>query len=400
MKFVDEATITVQAGKGGNGCLSFRREKFIEKGGPDGGDGGDGGSIYVIADNDLNTLVDYRYQKHYQAKNGEPGRGRNCTGAKGDDIELKVPVGTTVVDNDTEEVICDLTHVGERVKVAQGGFHGLGNTRYKSSVNRAPRQTSPGSEGERKDLRLELKVIADVGLLGMPNAGKSTFIRAVSQARPKVADYPFTTLVPNLGVVAVDRHRGFVIADIPGLIEGAAEGAGLGIRFLKHLARCRILLHLVDVAPFDESDPAQSAKAIVHELEQFSETLATRDRWLVLNKVDLLPEDEREAVCQRIISELNWTGPVYQTSAIAGQGTQTLCQNIMTFIEQRTQEQSEDEALAQQEQEQLSKMEAEARLRMRQLAEERRARRAAQKAAASDDDDDDDDHDVEVFYAP
>ena len=400
MKFVDEATITVQAGKGGNGCLSFRREKFIEKGGPDGGDGGDGGSVYVIADNDLNTLVDYRYQKHYQAQNGEPGRGRNCTGAKGDDIELKVPVGTTVVDNDTEEVICDLTHVGQRVKVAQGGFHGLGNTRYKSSVNRAPRQTSPGSEGERKDLRLELKVIADVGLLGMPNAGKSTFIRAVSQARPKVADYPFTTLVPNLGVVAVDRHRGFVIADIPGLIEGAAEGAGLGIRFLKHLARCRILLHLVDVAPYDESDPAQSAKAIVHELEQFSETLATRDRWLVLNKVDLLPEDEREAVCQRIISELNWTGPVYQTSAIAGQGTQTLCQNIMTFIEQRTQEQSEDEALAQQEQEQLNKMEAEARLRMRQLAEERRARRAAQKAAASDDDDDDDDHDVEVFYAP
>ena len=399
MKFVDEATITVQAGKGGNGCLSFRREKFIEKGGPDGGDGGDGGSVYVIADNDLNTLVDYRYQKHYQAQNGEPGRGRNCTGAKGDDIELKVPVGTTVVDNDTEEVICDLTHVGQRVKVAQGGFHGLGNTRYKSSVNRAPRQTSPGSEGERKDLRLELKVIADVGLLGMPNAGKSTFIRAVSQARPKVADYPFTTLVPNLGVVAVDRHRGFVIADIPGLIEGAAEGAGLGIRFLKHLARCRILLHLVDVAPYDESDPAQSARAIVHELEQFSETLAARDRWLVLNKVDLLPEDEREAVCQRIISELNWTGPVYQTSAIAGQGTQTLCQNIMTFIEQRTQEQSEDEALAQQEQEQLSKMEAEARLRMRQLAEERRARRAAQKAAGNDDDDDDD-HDVEVFYAP
>ncbi len=400
MKFVDEATITVQAGKGGNGCLSFRREKFIEKGGPDGGDGGDGGSVYVIADNDLNTLVDYRYQKHYQAQNGEPGRGRNCTGAKGDDIELKVPVGTTVVDNDTEEVICDLTHIGQRVKVAQGGFHGLGNTRYKSSVNRAPRQTSPGSEGERKNLRLELKVIADVGLLGMPNAGKSTFIRAVSQARPKVADYPFTTLVPNLGVVAVDRHRGFVIADIPGLIEGAAEGAGLGIRFLKHLARCRILLHLVDVAPFDESDPAESAKAIVRELEQFSETLATRTRWLVLNKVDLLPEDEREAVCQRIISALNWTGPVYQISAITGQGTEVLCQNIMTFIEERTQEQSEDEALAKQEQEQLSKMEAEARLRMRQLAEERRARRAAQKAADSDDDDDDDDHDVEVFYAP
>ena len=399
MKFVDEATITVQAGKGGNGCLSFRREKFIEKGGPDGGDGGDGGSIYVIADNDLNTLVDYRYQKHYQAQNGEPGRGRNCTGAKGADIELKVPVGTTVVDNETEEVICDLTHVGERVKVAQGGFHGLGNTRYKSSVNRAPRQTSPGSEGERRDLRLELKVIADVGLLGMPNAGKSTFIRAVSQARPKVADYPFTTLVPNLGVVAVDRHRGFVIADIPGLIEGAAEGAGLGIRFLKHLARCRILLHLVDVAPYDDTDPAESAKAIIHELEQFSETLAHRDRWLVMNKVDLLPDDQREAVCQHIINELNWTGPVYQTSAISGLGTEILCQNIMTFIEERALEQSEDEELARHEEEQLSKMESEARMRMRELAEERRARRAAKKAADNDDDDDDDDdHDVEVFY--
>ena len=380
MKFVDEATITVQAGKGGNGCLSFRREKFIEKGGPDGGDGGDGGSIYVIADNDLNTLVDYRYQKHYQAQNGEPGRGRNCTGAKGADIELKVPVGTTVVDNETEEVICDLTHVGERVKVAQGGFHGLGNTRYKSSVNRAPRQTSPGSEGERRDLRLELKVIADVGLLGMPNAGKSTFIRAVSQARPKVADYPFTTLVPNLGVVAVDRHRGFVIADIPGLIEGAAEGAGLGIRFLKHLARCRILLHLVDVAPYDDTDPAESAKAIIHELEQFSETLAHRDRWLVLNKVDLLPDDQREAVCQHIINELNWTGPVYQTSAISGLGTEILCQNIMTFIEERALEQSEDEELARHEEEQLSKMESEARMRMRELAEERRARRCCEKS--------------------
>lgn len=402
MKFVDEAIIAVQAGKGGNGALSFRREKYIEKGGPDGGDGGDGGSVYVVAENDLNTLVDFRYQRHYQAQNGGSGRGRNCTGAKGDDIELKVPVGTTVVVNDTEEVIGDLTHIGQRIKVAQGGFHGLGNTRYKSSVNRAPRQTSPGSEGERRDLRLELKVIADVGLLGMPNAGKSTFIRAVSQARPKVADYPFTTLVPNLGVVAVDRHRGFVIADIPGLIEGAAEGAGLGIRFLKHLARCRILLHLVDVAPYDETDPAESAKAIIRELEQFSETLANRDRWLVLNKVDLLPDDQRETVCQHIVNELGWTGPVYQTSAISGQGTDILCQNIMNFIEERAREQKENESLAQQEEEQLTRMEAEARLRMRELAEERRARWAAKKAAAAEDDDndDDDDHDVEVFYAP
>lgn len=394
MKFVDEATITVQAGKGGNGCLSFRREKFIEKGGPDGGDGGDGGSVYVIADNDLNTLVDYRYQKHYQAQNGEPGRGRNCTGAKGANIELKVPVGTTVVDNESEEVICDLTQVGERVKVAQGGFHGLGNTRYKSSVNRAPRQTSPGSEGERRDLRLELKVIADVGLLGMPNAGKSTFVRSVSQARPKVADYPFTTIVPNLGVVTVDHHRGFVIADIPGLIEGAAEGAGLGIRFLKHLARCRILLHIVDVAPYDDTDPAESAKAIIGELAQFSETLANRDRWLVLNKVDLLPNDRREAVCRHIVQELNWTGPMYQISAISGQGTKILCQNIMRFIEERALEQREDEELARQEEEQLNKMESEARVRIRELTEKRHARRAAKKAVENGDDS----YDVEVFY--
>lgn len=396
MKFVDEATISVQAGKGGGGCLSFRREKFIEKGGPDGGDGGDGGSVYVVAENDLNTLVDFRYQKHYQAQNGEPGRGRNCTGAKGDDVVLKVPVGTTVVDDDTEEVIGDLTHVGQRIKIAQGGFHGLGNTRYKSSVNRAPRQTSPGSEGERKNIRLELKVIADVGMLGMPNAGKSTFIRAVSQAKPKVADYPFTTLVPNLGVVAVDRHRGFVIADIPGLIEGAADGAGLGIRFLKHLARCRILLHLVDVAPFDNSDPVENARAIINELEQFSESLAQRDRWLVLNKLDLLPEDEREAVCQRIVDELGWEGPVYHVSAISSTGTEALCQNIMTFIEERALAEKEDAEVAAAEEERLQRMEEEARLRMRQVAEERRARRLAAKAAGEDDEDDD--HDVEVYY--
>ena len=398
MKFVDEATIQVQAGKGGNGCLSFRREKYVEKGGPDGGDGGDGGSVYMVADNDLNTLVDYRYQRRYQAQNGEPGRGRNCTGAKGEDIVLKVPVGTTIVDEDTNEVIGDMTKVGQKVKVAQGGFHGLGNTRYKSSVNRAPRQTSPGSEGEGRALRLELKVIADVGLLGMPNAGKSTFIRSVSQARPKVADYPFTTLVPNLGVVRVDQHRGFVVADIPGLIEGAAEGAGLGIRFLKHLARCRILLHLVDVAPYDETDPVESAKAIIKELEMFSETLANRDRWLVLNKVDLLPEEQRELVCQHIIDELSWTGPVYQTSAIASQGTEVLCQQIMTFIEEKTEDEKASEDAAREEEALRARMEAEARERMRELAEERKARRAARKAA-DDEGDDDDDYDVEVVYA-
>lgn len=397
MKFVDEAIIHVQAGKGGNGCLSFRREKYIEKGGPDGGDGGDGGSVFMIADNDLNTLVDYRYQRRYQAENGEPGRGRNCTGAKGEDIVLKVPVGTTIVDEDTNEVIGDMTKVGQKIKVAQGGFHGLGNTRYKSSVNRAPRQTSPGSEGEGRNLRLELKVIADVGLLGMPNAGKSTFIRSVSQARPKVADYPFTTLVPNLGVVRVDQHRGFVVADIPGLIEGAAEGAGLGIRFLKHLARCRILLHLVDVAPYDGTDPVENAKAIIRELEMFSETLANRDRWLVLNKIDLLPEDQRELVCKHIIEELNWTGPVFQTSAIASQGTEMLCGRIMDFIEEKAEVEKASEDAAREEEELRTRMEAEARERMRELAEERKARRAAKKAA-EEEDEDDDDYDVEVFY--
>jgi GTP-binding protein len=277
MKFVDEASIHVSAGKGGNGCLSFRREKYVERGGPDGGDGGDGGSVYLVADAGLNTMIDYRYQRRYRAGNGEPGRGRNCTGAGGADLELQVPVGTSVLDEETGEILGDLTVPGQRLLVAQGGFHGLGNTRFKSSTNRAPRQTTAGTEGEQRALHLELKILADVGLLGLPNAGKSTFIRAVSAARPRVADYPFTTLVPQLGVVRVDPLRSFVIADIPGLIEGAAEGAGLGIRFLKHLTRNRVLLHLVDVAPMDGSDPAGNATAIRAELQRFSPTLATRE---------------------------------------------------------------------------------------------------------------------------
>ncbi|MET4693816.1 Obg family GTPase CgtA [Endozoicomonas lisbonensis] len=403
MKFVDEATIWVQAGKGGNGCLSFRREKYIAKGGPDGGDGGDGGSVYVEARDDLNTLVDYRYTRRYQAEAGAPGRGRNCSGKKGEDIILPVPVGTTVVDDDTEEVIGDLMETGQRIMVAHGGWHGLGNTRFKSSVNRAPRQTTPGSEGEARNLRFELKVIADVGLLGMPNAGKSTFIRSVSHAKPKVANYPFTTLVPNLGVVSVEKHRSFVVADIPGLIEGAAEGAGLGIRFLKHLSRCRVLLHLVDVAPFDETDPVETARAIVKELESFSPALAERERWLVLNKVDLLPEDQREEVCARIIKELGWEGRVYRTAAIASQGTDLLCQELMTYIEERNQEEAHDDSIAAQEEEHRVKMEEEARSRMREVAEERRQKRLAQKMAQfedEDDDDFDDEDDVEVFYAP
>ncbi len=398
MKFVDEAPIFVEAGKGGNGCVSFRREKFIPKGGPDGGNGGKGGHVYVVADNDLNTLVDYRYQRKFKAENGEQGRGSNCTGKQGEDLVLKVPVGTTVIDEDIEEVICDLTHAGQKFMVAKGGHNGIGNSCFKSSTNRAPRESTPGKPGEARNLRFELKVIADVGLLGMPNAGKSTFIRSVSHAKPKVADYPFTTLVPNLGVVSVKQHQSFVIADIPGLIEGAAEGAGLGIRFLKHLSRCRILLHLVDVAPFDESDPVESAKAIVHELESFSPAVAQRDRWLVLNKVDLLPESDRDAICDRIVSEMGWEGPVYRTAAISGQGTERLCQDIMRFIEEKNLQEAEDETFAQAEAEHRARMEEEGRIRIHEQAEQRRLKRRAMKEAQLDEDDDD--GEVEVIYAP
>jgi GTP-binding protein len=333
MKFVDEATIRVQAGKGGNGCVSFRREKYIPFGGPDGGDGGDGGSIFLEVDPNLNTLADFRFQRSYKAENGQPGMGKERTGKGGADKVIMVPPGTLVYDMDTEEQLGDLTHPGDRLKVAQGGFHGLGNTRYKSSTNRAPRQSTPGTAGEVRMLRLELKVLADVGLLGLPNAGKSTFIRAVSSAKPKVADYPFTTLVPNLGVVSVEAHRSFVVADIPGLIEGAAEGAGLGIRFLKHVARTRLLLHLVDVAPIDGTDPVESVNTIARELEKFSPDLAARDRWLVLNKLDLVPEEEREALCEEIVQRLDWRGPVYRISAISGEGTKPLTYDIMEYLE-------------------------------------------------------------------
>jgi GTPase len=335
MKFVDEAIIKVIAGNGGNGTVSFRREKFIPLGGPDGGDGGDGGSIFLEATGGLNTLADFRNTRTYEADHGERGMSRDMTGRGGADRVVPVPVGTLVYDADTQELLGDMVKLGEKLKVAQGGFHGLGNARFKSSVNRAPRQSSPGSPGERRTLKLELKVLADVGLLGLPNAGKSTLIRAVSGARPKVADYPFTTLHPNLGVVSVGQHRSFVMADIPGLIEGAAEGAGLGIRFLKHLQRTRILLHLVDVAPYEGSgDPVKDAKAIVAELQKFNPELAERERWLVLNKLDLLPAEEREARCKAIIKGLKWKGPVYRISAISGEGTRELCQKIMERLEE------------------------------------------------------------------
>jgi GTP-binding protein len=324
----------VEAGKGGNGCMSFRREKFIPKGGPDGGDGGDGGSVYLIGDLALNTLVDFRFQRRYIAQAGQGGMGANCTGRAGDDLVVRVPVGTTVVDKNTEELIADISEEGQKVLVARGGFHGLGNTRYKSSTNRAPTKTSKGSDGEVRTLQLQLKVLADVGLLGMPNAGKSTLLRAVSAARPKVADYPFTTLVPGLGVVRIELERSFVMADIPGVIEGASHGAGLGFRFLKHLSRTRLLLHMIDAAPMDEEvDPVAQARAIVDELAGFSETLAKKERWLVLNKADMADDEILDALQQRFVDELGWDIPVYRIAAIDGTGCQKLCQDIMRSVE-------------------------------------------------------------------
>ncbi|MBO2638343.1 Obg family GTPase CgtA [Shewanella algae] len=332
MKFVDEAVIRVEAGDGGSGCVSFRREKYVPDGGPDGGDGGDGGSVYLQADENLNTLIDYRFERFHMAERGENGRGRDCTGKGGQDLVLKVPVGTRAVDEETDEVLGDLTKHGQKLLVAKGGFHGLGNTRFKSSVNRAPRQKTLGTSGEVRSLRLELMLLADVGLLGMPNAGKSTFIRAVSRATPKVADYPFTTLVPNLGVVNPRPGQSFVVADIPGLIEGAAEGAGLGIRFLKHLERCRVLLHILDIEPIDGTSPAEAAKAIVTELEKYSPKLASKPRWLVFNKTDLLLEEELQERVDSIVKEMGWEGDVYTISAYTREGTKELAEKLYDFI--------------------------------------------------------------------
>ena len=332
MRFVDEVTIKTIAGDGGNGVVHFRREKYIPRGGPDGGDGGDGGSVYLLGDNNLNTLVDFRHVRTYTAESGLKGQGRQMTGKSAEDLYIHVPVGTLVYDDDTQELIGDITAAGQKILVAQGGFHGLGNTRFKSSTNRAPRKCTPGSPGERRELRLELKVLADVGLLGMPNAGKSTFIRAVSSARPKVANYPFTTLYPNLGVVRVDETRSFVIADIPGLIEGASTGAGLGIQFLKHLSRTRLLLHIIDIAPFDGSNPVDDAKKILTELQNYSKELAEKERWLVLNKADLLSEQDLAQRCKEITDTLQWKGPVYTISALAKTGTQQVVYDIMHYL--------------------------------------------------------------------
>ncbi|CAA2929880.1 Obg family GTPase CgtA [Arsenophonus endosymbiont of Bemisia tabaci] len=342
MKFVDEAKILVTAGDGGNGCVSFRREKYIPKGGPDGGDGGDGGDVYLLADENLNTLIDYRFKTIFQAERGQNGQSRDCTSKRGQDKTIKVPVGTRIRDFLTREIVGDMVRHGQRLMVAKGGFHGLGNTRFKSSVNRAPRQKTMGTKGETRELVLELMLLADVGMLGMPNAGKSTFIRSVSAAKPKVADYPFTTLVPSLGVVRMDNEKSFVIADIPGLIEGAAKGAGLGIRFLKHLERCTILLHLIDIFPIDGSDPAQNAKIIDVELEKYSEKLAQKPRWLVFNKVDLLTPEEANNCIKAIVEALGWQDKYYQISAVNQLGVKTLCWDIMTFIQAHPQNISVD----------------------------------------------------------
>ncbi|HMU86203.1 MAG TPA: GTPase ObgE [Agitococcus sp.] len=401
MRFVDEAIIQVEAGHGGNGCVSFRREKFIPFGGPDGGDGGRGGSIWIEADPDANTLVDYRYTRKFRADRGQGGRGANCSGKSGADVVLKVPVGTTIVDEDTNEVLGDLVEANQKLLVAKGGRGGLGNIHFKSSTNRSPQKATSGFAGEARQLRLELKVLADVGLLGLPNAGKSTFIRAVSAAKPKVADYPFTTLVPNLGVVDVDRHRSFVMADIPGLIEGAAEGAGLGIRFLKHLARTRFLLHLVDIAPVDGSDPVENITAISLELEKFSPALAALPRWLVLNKIDLALPEEIELIEQDILERLDWQGPVFKTSGLTRDGAMQVCYKLMEAIEEQRQLEAENPEFAEAEAEKRRLLEEETRQQIQNLRAQQRAQYLANKEAGFEDDDDwddDDDGDMEVIY--
>jgi GTP-binding protein len=392
MKFVDEVEIVAEAGRGGSGALSFRREKYIERGGPDGGDGGHGGSVYLQADPGLNTLVDFRFQPRYRAQAGQAGQSRNCTGRGGDDLIVKVPVGTTVIDVDTEELIADLKDPDQPVMVAKGGFHGLGNTRFKSSTNRAPRKTTKGTPGEIRKLQLQLRLVADVGLLGLPNAGKSTLIRAVSAATPKVANYPFTTLVPNLGVVSLGMERSFVMADIPGLIEGASEGAGLGFRFLKHLSRTRLLLHLVDVLPMDQEDPVETAVKIAAELAKFSPTLAAKDRWLVLNKIDIIEPEALAEIKARMREALNWEGKIYEISGINGQGCDELCNALMDEIIVHRERLLNDEEYAETQQ----ALEAEMAFEIRRTIESSKAaRRALREQAEADFDDDWDDWDDE-----
>lgn len=400
MRFIDEAVVTVKAGDGGNGIASFRREKYVPRGGPDGGDGGSGGDVYVIADDNTNTLVDYRYTRRYDAKRGENGHSKNCAGKGSDDVFLPVPIGTTIIDTETDEVLGDLVEIGQKLLVAKGGDGGLGNTHFKSSTNQAPRKATSGFEGELKVLKFELKVVADVGLVGLPNAGKSTFIRQVSAAKPKVADYPFTTLVPNLGVVDIGRHRSFVMADIPGLIEGASEGAGLGIRFLKHVARTRRLLHLVDVKPVDGSDPVENARVILNELERFSPELANLPQILVLNKIDQVAEEDLNELCTHIVAELGWTGIVFRTSTLTGEGVDAVKYHLMNEIEREREREIEDPIFADAQKERFERLEEEVRLNTEAQREAYRAARKAEREGTNlvDDDDLDDDDGVEVVY--
>lgn len=367
--------------------MSFRREKYIPRGGPDGGDGGDGGSVYLRATDDLNTLMDFRQKRTYLAKRGGNGRGRDCTGPKGDDCIVDVPEGTVATDRLTGQVIADLKKDGEIVCVAKGGFHGLGNARFKSSTNRAPRRTSDGTPGERLELQLELRVLADVGLLGLPNAGKSTFIRSVSSATPKVADYPFTTLIPNLGVASIEPHRSFVVADIPGLIEGAADGHGLGVRFLKHLSRNRLLLHVIDIQPVDNSDPVATAKGLVNELKLHNEELHAKPRWMVLNKTDLIPSEMLDEICNDIVAGLEWKGPVYRISAATGQGTKQLCSDIMIQLEQWRLEEKEAAEAAAAKAAAAAEAAREEKQKAKQLREEQAAQAALERKAADEADD-------------
>ena len=341
MKLVDEVEITVSAGNGGHGCIGFRREKFIPLGGPDGGDGGNGGSVWLVADENLNTLVDFRHETRFRAQRGENGMGRQMYGKGGDDLAISVPVGTVVTNGATDEVIGDLTAHGQRLLVARGGQGGLGNMHFKSSVNRSPRKATPGEEGEERLLRLELKLLADVGLLGFPNAGKSTLIRAVSAATPKVADYPFTTLYPNLGVVSTEPHRSFVVADIPGLIEGAADGAGLGALFLRHIQRTRLLLHLVEIQPLDGGDPVDQVRAIERELEKFDAGLLDKPRWLLINKADLLPPEDARAEAERIIAALEWQGPWFLVSGLAHEGTRDVMRRVQAELDEQARQAAE-----------------------------------------------------------
>lgn len=403
MRFIDEAVISVKAGDGGNGIVSFRREKFVPKGGPDGGDGGKGGDVYAIADDNTNTLVDYRYTRKFEARRGENGGSKNCSGKGADDVYLAVPIGTTIIDTDLDVVIGDLTEKGQKILIAKGGDGGFGNTRFKSSTNQAPRKATPGFPGEVKNIKLELKVVADVGLIGLPNAGKSTFIRQVSAARPKVADYPFTTLVPNLGVVDVGSHQSFVMADIPGLIEGASDGAGLGIRFLKHVARTRRLLHIVDVKPIDGSDPVANAEIILNELAKFSHELSQLPQILVLNKIDQIPEGEHNAVCTDIVARLGWTGMVFRTSTLTGEGVEAVKHHLMQAIEDERERELEDPMFAEEQAARFARLEEEVRHNTEIQKEAYRAMRKAQREGRTGDDDDDwndDDYDVAVEYAP